>query len=246
MKTSFTANALNLVYGPSASNFALTVLARQVAFYMESRGFTTVTSKQPEKPAFDEALDIGVPLLDGHKEKPAFDMDAAATAYACCLTLAADALNRPLEYGRKPNAESLARYFSQPSDWLQRKIEYWTPRFKADAEKTGTTFGASVEAIAGNAAAKLAEYVAHTTTIAKTMAGSIKVASREIKNTDREEIVVTLFDKLAIMGVSPDEETRSAGEAMLRIKKQQFERKEKVSTPQPGVLKYFSDLGIKV
>lgn len=254
--TTKTSDALNLNYGPSASNFALTVLARQTSFMFESKGFTTVIDKSDtngapagngDTPLFDETLSLANPLMDGLERKSKkFNLDAASTAYAACLILAADALNRPLEYGRKPQPESLARYFSQPSDWLQRKIAYHAPRITKAEQEKGSVFGASKESMEARAKAQVTEYKATAETIARTMAASIKVASRKLQNEDREEVIIQLMDALSEIGINADEEVKSAGEALLRIRKEQFERGEKVSTPQPGMLKLFSDLGVIV
>ena len=255
-ETSKTSSALQLNYGPSAANFALTVLSRQVSFMFESKGFTTVTDKSDtngepagggDTPVFDETLSLSNPLMDGLERKSKkFDLDSASTAYAACLILAAEALNRPLEYGRKPQAESLARYFSQPSDWLQRKIAYWTPRITKTETDKGSVFGASKESIEARAAALVADYKAHAETIARTMAASIKVASRKLQTEDRDELIIQLMDSVKVLGLDADAEVKNAGENLLRIRKEQFNRGEKVSTPQPGMLKLFADLGVVV
>lgn len=255
-ETSKTSSALNLTYGPSAANFALTVLARQTSFLFESKGFTTVTDKSDtngapkgdgDTPVFDESLSLSNPLMDGQEfRSKKFDMDAASTAYAACLILAAEALNRPLEYGRKPTPESLARYFSQPGDWLHRKIGYWTPRIASEVKEKGGVFGATAESMEAQTKARVAEYTAHVTTIAKTMAGNIKVASRKLQSEEREEIIIQLMDAIKTLGINADEEIKAAGEALLRIRKEQFQRGEKVSMPQPGMLALFKDVGIVV
>lgn len=252
--TTKTSDALNQVYGPSAANFALTVLSRQISFCFESKGFTTVIDKSDtnggptgdgDTPVFDETLSLANPLMDGLERKSRkFNMDAASTAYAACLILAADALQRPLEYGRKPTPESLARYFSQPTDWLMRKIAYWQPRITKQEQDKGSVFGASKESIEQRVAAQVAAYKATAETIARTMAASIKVASRKLQNEDREELIIQLMDAVKDLGINADDEVKNAGEALLRIRKEQFERGEKVSSPQPGMLKLFADLGV--
>lgn len=254
--TTKTSDALNLVYGPSAANFAMTVLARQVSFAFESKGFTTVIDKSDtngepkgdgDTPVFDETLALSNPLMDGLERKSKkFDLDSASTAYAACLILAAEALNRPLEYGRKPQAESLARYFSQPSDWLQRKVAYWTPRITKTEQDKGSVFSASQESIDARVKNQVAEYKRTAETIARTMAASIKLASRKLQSEDREEVIIQLMDAVKNIGIDADSEVKSAAEALLRIRKEQFQRGEKVSTPQPGMLKLFADLGVVI
>lgn len=254
--TTKTSDALNLKYEASAANFALTVLARQISFTFESKGFTTVIDKSDtngapagdgDTPTFDETLSLANPLMDGLEQKSKkFNLDAASTAYAACLILAAEALNRPLEYGRKPQAESLARYFSQPSDWLARKIAYWTPRITKTETDKGSVFSASKESIDARVKSQVAAYKATAETIARTMAASIKVASRKLQSEDREEVIVQLMDAVREIGLNADEEVKNAGEALLRIRKEQFQRGEKVSTPQPGMLKLFADLGVVI
>jgi hypothetical protein len=251
MNTTKTLNALNATYGPSARNFCITVCARQIAFLMESRGFSrkasTTENPSGEAVAFDESLSVGLPGFDGQDTKPAaYSNELAAEAYSCCMLLASDALRVPLEYGRIPKPESLSRYFSNPGEWLSRKVQYHKPRLEREAAENGAIFGATAEGIAKNTAAKVQEFTDWATGIAKQQAAAIKLYSKTHSKDDAEDLATTVIESMLALGVDPDTETKGAASALLRIRKEAFERGEKVTMPQPGMLSLFHDLGVSI
>lgn len=238
-------NALTNEYGPSAGNFAITVCARQLAFRLESQGFKARTDKSDTNgapnpldgsSAFDAALSIDVPGIDFQAKPRPFDTDAACKGLAATMLLAVDARKIPLEYGRLPSENAFAGYFSTPSDWLARKVEYHKPRLIREAQESGFTFKASVEAIQKNADAKVAEYVAFATAIARDMAAAIKVHVSALKTRSREELAEVVCDSFTALGMDPREELKGAGNALLKAKRERYERGEKTATPQPGML----------
>lgn len=247
-------DALRNVYGPTPRNYVLTVLAKQIAFSLESKGFSRKTEKSDtngaprseDDPLMDASLNCLSPMMDGVEKKPAFNKDLACEAYGAVLVLSADAVRTPMEWGRCPDAESFSGYFSQPGHWLKAKLAYWEPRLTKEAKDLGETYGASSESITKNANAKIAEYRNWAKGVAGTMAAQIKLQSKQMQGMDTEEIVAYLEDTLPDIGINLDNEVTFAGRAFFKSRREKYEVGQKVSTPQPGLLKLFSDLGVTV
>ena len=247
-------NALRGVYGPSARNFVWSVAARQTAFCLQSRGFSP-DKAQPsnvkaapwsdEACAFDAALSVGLPTVDMARDTTVtFNRSAACEAYAVECVMISDLLNSELEYGRKPKPESLSRYLSNPQQWLAEKIAYHAPRLTKTAAEQGATFGATAEAITKAGNAKVAEYTAFAHARAVDLAQTIKGAIARHNGQDFEELVSDLEESLNTVGINLAEETIGAAKAMLKSRREAFTRGEKVTMPQPGILKLFADLGV--
>lgn len=247
-------NALRGQYGPSARNFVWSVAARQTAFCLQSRGFspdkaqpadTKGAPKSDEACAFDAALSVGIPTVDMAGETTVtFPRAAACECYAIECVMVADLLNADLEYGRKPKPESLSRYLSNPQQWLAEKIAYHAPRLSRTAAEQGATFGATAEAITKAANAKVAEYTAFAHARAVDLAQTIKGAIHRHNARDFDDLVKDLEENLNTVGIMLAEEVQGAAKAMLKSRREAFTRGEKVTMPQPGVLKMFADLGV--
>lgn len=245
-------NALRGDYGQSATNFVWSVAARQIGFMLQSQGFsqkkqpagTTGAPKSDEAPSFDVALSIGLPSVDGQDTTVTFDRNRTCEVYALCVAMVPDLLTRDLEYGRKPKPESLTRYLSSPAQWMQEKIQYHTPRISKDAREQGSTFGATAEAITANVNAKVEEYRAFAHRCAADMANAIKSTAARKGQTDFDELVSELEEGCADVGIKLHEEVAGAAKALLRVRREAYERGEKVTMPQPGILKLFADLGV--
>lgn len=245
-------NALRGDYGQSATNFVWSVAARQLAFALQSQGFiqkkqtadTQGAPKSDEAPSFDAALSIGIPTVDMVQTTVTFDRDRACEVYAIACVMVSDLLTRDLEYGRKPKPESLSRYLSSPAQWMQEKIQYHTPRISKDAREQGATFGATAEAITANVNAKVEEYRAFAHRCAADMANAIKSTAARLQSTDWPELVEMLEEGCADLKVSLHDEVIGAAKALIRIRREAYECGEKVTMPQPGVLKLFADLGV--
>jgi hypothetical protein len=244
--------ALRNEYQASARNYVLTVLGKQVAFRLESKGFSRRTEKadtngapvSQDDPLFDASLNCLNLGIDGVEKQKPFNASLACEVYGAILVLVADALRTPLEYGRLPDAESFGAYFSQPGHWLASKVKYHTPRMTEEARKLGATYGASADAIKRNADAKIEEYKAWATGVAKEMAATIKLSSKTFQHADTEEIVSFIEEHAPDIGIMLDTELKFAGEALRSSRKAKFERGERTSAMQPGMLKLLTDVGV--
>lgn len=269
-QTTHTLRALNGVYNQTAANFALSVAARQFSFLLSSKGFkeqpvasdTNGAPKSNESPLFDVsaaavASDSTMPEFSFlTKAAQAFDVDAACTAYACCLLLAQEFIPRVMEYGKPPSAESIGRYFSTPTDWLREKIAYMAPRITRTATANAATYGVAADVIAKAAAAQVDEYKVRTAMRASFLARSIASAVKSVTPLSTEDLVTELGQCSIKCGVTLDVEAKGAAEATLRARKAQVEqiaatpagqvRPKMPSMPQPGLLKFWSDLGLAV
>jgi hypothetical protein len=244
--------ALSANYGPTARNYVLTVLAKQIAFTLESKGFsrkatnsdTNGAPRTEEAPVFDESLDCLVPMMDGIEKPKQFDVATYCEIYGAVLVLAADALKTPLEWGRTPDVKKFSAYFSQPSHWLKSKVAYWKPRLQKEERDLGMTYGSDAEIIEKRAAAKVAEYEDWATGVATQMAAMIKLQSKQLQQSDTTNIVEFIEERCSDAGFDLDKEVRFAGKAFMASRKTRYAAGEKLSAPQPGLLKLFGDLGV--
>jgi hypothetical protein len=244
--------ALSANYGPTARNYVLTVLAKQIAFTLESKGFsrkatnsdTNGAPKTEEAPVFDESLDCLVPMMDGIEKPKQFDVATYCEIYGACLVLAADAVKQPLEWGRTPDPEKFSAYFSQPGHWLASKVNYWKPRLEKEEAQVGATYGATTVIIQQRAAKKVAEYQDWASGVAKQMAAMIKLQSKQLQQSDAADIVEFIEERCSDAGFDLDKEVRFAGKAFMASRKTRYAAGEKLSAPQPGLLKLFGDLGV--
>lgn len=245
-------DALRNVYGPTPRNYVLTVLAKQIAFSLESKGFSRKTEKSDtngapvseDDPLMDASLNCLAPMLDGVEKRPPFNSALTCEVYGAVLVLSADAVRTPMEWGRCPDAKSFSSYFSQPGHWLKSKIAYWEPRLKKEAKDLGETYGASADAIVKNQNAKIAEFTDWAKGIASTMAAQIKLQSKQMQQMDTEEIVTFIEEHCPDIGIDLEKEVTFAARAFFKSRREKYEAGVKINTPQPGLLKLFSDLGV--
>ena len=256
-QTTHSLNALNGAFAQSASNFALSVVARQLSFLLQSKGYTETKvqsdvngePKSDERPQHDvsqaAANDLGGEFSFLSQERAAFNVDAACRGYACSMILAKDAVDTPMEYGRKPEANSIAKYFSTPSAWLSSKIEYWTGTISKREQAQGGMYSSDAAVIQKRIDGAVAERTASLTARTEFLARSIKTAAAEIRKLDHNDVVAELGQCLVALGFNFDEEVRNAAVNTLKIRKQRYEAGERVSAPQPGLLTFWSKVGVK-
>jgi hypothetical protein len=247
--------ALTRQYGPTAFNFSLSVIARQVAFKLSSKGFkapsqksdTNGAPKSEESPLFDCSLDA-LPGIDFTEKVKPFPVETACTIYGMTLLMLSETLHVPLEYGRNPDdgPEGLRKYWSTPDQWAKEKAAYITTITDREAAELGATYGASAEAIERNKAAKRDETNARVGGIAKGMAQQINHAVRTNHHTTTEDMIEYMEEHLPELGLSADVELKGAGEALMRIRKAAYEKGEKSAAPQPGLLAMFKALNVTV
>jgi hypothetical protein len=196
--------------------------------------------------AFDAALSIDVPGIDFQTQPQPFNAHAACRGLAACMLLAADAKKIPLEYGRVPADGAFNGYFSTPSDWLARKVDYMRPKLEREAEENGFTFKATAEAIATQKAAKVAEYTDYCTAIARDLAQAIKSSVVALKTADRQTLAETVHESFESLGMKPADEIKGAGNALMNAKRERYARGEKTAVPQPGMLALLKAAGCEI
>lgn len=247
--------ALSRAYGPTAFNFALSVIARQVAFKLSSKGFATKkqqsdTNGAPqsdETPIFDCGLDT-LPGVDFTEKARPFPTEVACEAYGMTLLLLSETLHVPLEYGRTPDdgPEGLRKYWSTPGQWAKEKASYLSAITDRESAELGATYGSTPEAIAINQKAKRDETNERLGGVAKNMAQLINHSVKVHAQTDRDTMIDFFEEHLPELGLSPDLELKGAAEALFKIRKAAYEKGEKSSMMQPGQLAMFKDLGVIV
>jgi hypothetical protein len=247
--------ALNREFGPTAFNFALSVTARQVAFKLSSKGFATrkQTSdtngapKSDEAPMFDCALDT-LPGVDFTEKAKPFPTEVACEVYGMTLLMLSETLHVPLEYGRTPDdgPDGLRKYWSTPGQWATEKARYLKSITDREAAELGATYGATADAIAVNQKAKADETNARLAGIAKNMSQLINHAVKVHATTDTASMIDFIEENLPELGLTGDAELKGAAEALFKIRKAAYERGEKSSAPQPGLLAMFKQLGVVV
>lgn len=247
--------ALEREYGPTAHNFALSVIGRQIAFSLASKGFkktptpsdTNGAPQSDQSPVFDVALDV-LPGVDFQEKSRPYPIEAACHAYAATLVMLSETMQVPLEYGRKPDdsPDGLRKYWSTPGQWATEKADYRSRLSDKECEELGATYGATTEAIERQKAARRDEINADVLGTAQLMGGLINNSVRELKRTDTDDLIDIIEEVLPEINLSGDDELAGAAEQFMKARREAFAQGKKSKAPQPGMLALFARLGVKV
>lgn len=247
--------ALSRDFNATAANFALSVVARQTAFCLASKGFKKQTTasdtngapKTDEAPVFDVGLD-SLPGVDFTEKARPFPVEIACRLYAATLVLLSEHLKVPLEYGRLPDdgPDGLRRYWSTPGQWAAEKADYRYTLSDRECAELGATYGATAEAINAQQKARRDEINAECLAVAKNMSAIINQSVRELKNTDTDDLIDIIEESLPDIGLSGDAELAGAADAFMKSRREAFAAGKKSKAPQPGMLAMFHALGVKV
>lgn len=247
--------ALSREFAATAHNFALSVIARQIAFSLASKGFKTTpvasdtngAPKSNESPVFDVGLD-SLPGVDFTEKARPYPTETACEAYACTLIMLSETLKIPLEYGRLPDdgPDGLRKYWSTPGQWAAEKADYRSRLSDKECMELGATFGATAESIAKQQAARRDEINEQVRAIAQNMGALINQAVRQHKATDTAELIDIIEEALPALNLHGDTELKGAAEQFMKARRDAFSKGEKTKAPQPGMLAMFGRLGVKI